>query len=77
MIHSLRPANTFRWVEFCRSALVLGKMENFSKGECFKMAAELQVLIEAGKVIRLQRGLYQLVESAWPALSMSTTEFPR
>jgi hypothetical protein len=58
---TLRPENTFRWVEYCRSAWVLGHMKDFSKGECWKLARELQKQIEAGRVRRLQRGLYQLI----------------
>jgi hypothetical protein len=36
-------------------------MKDFSKAECFRMADVLNEQIEAGKVVRLQRGLYQLV----------------
>jgi hypothetical protein len=53
-----------RWVEVCRVLRLMGLMEDFSKAECLRIADLLQARIDAGKVERLSRGLYQIVEPA-------------
>ena len=51
-----------RWVDICRVMKMMGHMEGYSKGECFALADKLQARIDAGKVERLSRGLYQIVD---------------
>jgi hypothetical protein len=48
-----------RWHEICRAALVMGHIKDYSKGECLKLARELDKRAKAGKVIRDKRGVYR------------------
>lgn len=50
-----------QWVHICRALTVMGLME-CSKQEAFRVNELLQARIAAGKVKRVKRGLYQLVE---------------
>jgi hypothetical protein len=50
---------SIHWAEICKAAYVLGLMEDFSKGECLRLAKQLNRLVEEGKVVRVSRGVYR------------------
>jgi hypothetical protein len=49
------------WVDICRVMRVMGLMNDFSKGECARVAAVLERQIKAGTARKLSRGVYAAV----------------
>jgi hypothetical protein len=49
------------WVDICRVMRMMGLMEDFSKGECLRVAGLLNKQIEAGSAKKLSRGVYTAV----------------
>lgn len=49
------------WVDICRVMRLMGLMNDFSKGECLRIAALLEKQIEAGTAKKLCRGVYAAV----------------
>jgi rhamnogalacturonyl hydrolase YesR len=64
--HDTRHGNmtrTIRWHEIARAALVLGIIEDYSKGSIFKLRALLVRQLEAGRTVQTSRGRYAAVLS--------------
>ena len=49
------------WVDICRVMRIMGLMDDFSKGECLRIAALLEKQIKAGTAQKLSRGVYAAV----------------
>ena len=49
------------WVDICRIMRIMGFMNDFSKGECLRIAALLKKQIKAGAAKKLSRGVYAAV----------------
>ena len=49
------------WVDICRVMRIMGLMEDFSEGECRRIAAVLEKRIEAGAAKKVSRGVYTAV----------------
>jgi hypothetical protein len=47
-----------RWKDICRGMRAMGHMQDFSKGECWRVAKELSRRVQAGQVRKVSRGLY-------------------
>jgi hypothetical protein len=49
------------WVDICRVMRIMGLMDDFSKGECLRIATLLEKQVKAGTAKKLSRGVYAAV----------------
>ena len=49
------------WVDICRVMRIMGLMDDFSEGECQRVATLLEKQIKAGTAKKLGRGVYTAV----------------
>ena len=55
----LKTTRPIRWHEICRAALIIGLIDDYSKGQCLKLAKIIDKRVRAGKAIREARGIYR------------------
>ena len=62
---------TVRW-----AAVALGDMQENSKAECMRMVERVHAAIDAGRMRRISRGLYEINPELWDLKSRPNDEGP-
>ena len=64
MSKTKRPADRgieIHWADMCRTLRIFGHMEDYSKGECYRIHGLLKQAIADGRVERVKRGVYRRI----------------